>query len=56
MLPMPGRVLMEDVFHGLPFSQIADVLAARLEDGLVMLRKIKHEDIVTRGQVHGRVA
>jgi hypothetical protein len=55
MLPMPGRVLMEDVFHGLPFSQIADVLAARLEDGLVLLRKIKHEDIVARGQIHGRV-
>ena len=36
MLPMPGRVLMEDVFHGLPFSQIADVLAARLEDGFAL--------------------
>jgi len=56
MLPLPGRLLSEDVFHGLPFSQLAESLSAQLEDGLVILRKVKHEDIVTRGQVHGRVA
>jgi hypothetical protein len=55
MLPLPGRLLSEDVFHGLPFSQLAESLSARLEDGLAILRKVKHEDIVTRGQVHGRV-
>ena len=54
MSPMPGRLLSENIFHGLPFSQIADVLAARLEDGLVRLRKITHDDIITKGQIHGR--
>jgi hypothetical protein len=56
MLPLPGRLLSEDVFHGLPFSQLAELLSVRLEDGLAILREIKHEDIVTRGQIHGRVA
>ena len=53
---IPGRVLMQDVFHGLPFGQLAGVLAARLEEGFVRLRKIKQEDILSRGKVHERVA
>ena len=54
--PIPGRVLMQDVFHGQPFAQLAAVLAARLEQGFVILRKIKQEDILSRGKVHGRGA
>jgi hypothetical protein len=58
MLPPPemGRILSEDVFHGLPFSQLATVLATRLEDGLVILRKISREDVIRKGQIHGRGA
>ena len=50
---IPGRVLIQDVFHSLPFAQLAAVLAARLEEGFVILRKIRQEDIVSLGQVHG---
>lgn len=56
MLPLPGRMLSEDVFHGLPFSQLAQVLSARLEDGLVMLRQVSREDIIAKGQVFGHAA
>jgi hypothetical protein len=56
MLPLPGRLLTEDVFQGLPFSQLAGVLSARLEDGLARLRQISREDIIARGQIHGQAA
>ena len=56
MLPLPGRLLNEDVFRGLPFSQLAEVLSARLEDGLAILRKVSREDIIARGQIHGHAA
>jgi hypothetical protein len=56
MLPLPGRLLTEDVFQGLPFSQLAGILSARLEDGLARLRQISREDIIARGQIHGQAA
>jgi len=50
------RLLSADVFRGLPFSQLAGVLAARFEDGLAMLRGFTREDIIARGQIHGSAA
>jgi hypothetical protein len=52
-LPLPGRLLSEDIFRGLPFSELAGVLSAQLEDGLARLRQIRHADIIARGQIHG---
>jgi hypothetical protein len=52
--PEPGRLLSEYVFQRLPFSKLTGVLAARLEDGLAMLRGFTREDIITRGQIHGQ--
>lgn len=49
----PSHVLSVDVFRHLPFSELAGVLAARLEDGLAILRKFNREDILTKGRVHG---
>ncbi|HTY89347.1 MAG TPA: hypothetical protein VMB80_18000 [Candidatus Acidoferrum sp.] len=55
-LPLPGRFLSETVFQGLPFSQLAEILPVRLEDGLARLRQISREDIIARGQIHGQAA
>ena len=54
--PEPGRLLSEYVFQRLPFSQLAEVLPARLADGLAMLQRFKRADIIARGQIHGRAA
>lgn len=48
-----ARVLSIDVFRGLPFSELAGVLALRLEDGQKLLRGLTREDVVARGQIHG---
>jgi hypothetical protein len=53
MLPLPGRLLSEAVFQRLPFMQLAEILPARLEDGLARLRQISRDDIIARGQIHG---
>jgi hypothetical protein len=50
---VPSHILSVDVFRHLPFSEIAGVLAARLEDGLAMLQRLNREDILTKGKVHG---
>ena len=49
----PVRILSRDVFRSLPFSQLAEVLEARLADGLALLRRINREDIIARGQILG---
>lgn|ERR1035437_6616512 len=54
LLPLESsRALSEYVFRGLPFSQLAEVLAARLEDGLVILRRITRDDVITKGHIPG---
>jgi hypothetical protein len=50
----PSHILSVDVFRHLPFSDIAGVLAARLEDGLAMLRRFTREDVLTKGKIHGQ--
>ena len=47
----PPRILNLDVFRGLPYSQLAEILEASLEDGRVMLQKITRADILARGQI-----
>jgi hypothetical protein len=49
----PSHILSVDVFRRLPFSELAGVLATRLEEGLTSLRKINREDILSKGQIHG---
>lgn len=49
----PSHILIVDVFRHLSFSELAELLGERLEDGLAMLRKINREDILTKGQVYG---
>jgi hypothetical protein len=49
----PSHVLSVDVFRHLPFSDLAGVLAVRLEDGLAMLRRFRREDVLTKGTIHG---
>jgi hypothetical protein len=49
----PSHILSVDIFRHLPFSELAGVLAARLEDGLATLRRFNREDIIIRGRIHG---
>jgi hypothetical protein len=57
-LPPPElcRFLTEDVFHGPPFSQLKHVLAAELDHGLVVMRRITREEIISKGKIHGQGA
>jgi len=49
----PTRILHTDVFRGVPYSRLADVLGQGLEDGLAALRKLTREDVITKGEVVG---
>jgi hypothetical protein len=51
--PAPAKLLSEYIFEHLPFSEVAGLLAARLEEGLAMLRGFTREDIIARGKIHG---
>ena len=51
--PDPGKLLSQNIFHALACSELAKVLAARLEEGLLILQKITREDVINRGQIHG---
>jgi hypothetical protein len=48
----PSHILSVDVFRHLPFSEIAGVLAARLEDGLTTLGRFTREDVITKGKIY----
>jgi hypothetical protein len=53
LLPAIGeamRVLDADVFRGVPYSQLATVLPARLEEGAAILKSITRHDITERGR------
>lgn len=49
----PPHILSVEVFRHLPFSEIAGVLAARLEDSLALLKRFDREDVLTKGVAHG---
>ena len=49
----PVRILRMDIFRGLAFSQLADILEARLEDGWTMAQPITCEDIIAKGKEYG---
>jgi hypothetical protein len=49
----PSHILSVDVFRHLPFSEIAGVLAARLEDGLATLGSFTREDVLAKGKTYG---
>jgi hypothetical protein len=49
----PTRILSADVFHGVPYSRLAEVLGPGLEDGLSTLRGLTREDVITKGEVVG---
>jgi hypothetical protein len=49
----PTRILRTDVFSGVPYSRLAEILEKSLEDGLAILRGLTREDVLTRGEVVG---
>ena len=49
----PPRILRTDVFCGMPYSRLAEVLGKGLEDGHSILRSLTHEDVITKGEVFG---
>ena len=49
----PSHILSVDVFRHLPFSEIAGVLAAQLEDGLATLGSFTREDVLAKGKTYG---
>jgi hypothetical protein len=49
----PTRILGTDVFHGVPYSRLAEILEKSLEDGLLILRGLTREDVIARGEVVG---
>jgi hypothetical protein len=49
----PSHILSVDVFRHLPLSELAGVLATRLDEGVTMLRKFNREDVLTKGKIYG---
>ena len=49
----PPRILDIDVFRGVPYSRLAEVLGQGLEDGLSALRRLSRDDVIARGAVVG---
>ena len=47
------RILNTDVFRGVPYSRLADVLGQGLEDGLAALRRLTRADVIAKGEVVG---
>jgi hypothetical protein len=52
----PVRILNMEVFRGLLYAQLADVLNSRLEDGFATLRAVTPEDIIAKGHTHTHTA
>jgi hypothetical protein len=48
---VPSRILRVDIFRHLPFSEIAGVLAARLEEGFRTLGRFTREDVLAKGKM-----
>ena len=47
----PTRILNTDVFRGVPYSRLAEVLGKGLEDGFSILRILTREDVITKGEI-----
>jgi hypothetical protein len=49
----PTHILSTDVFSGVPYSRLAEILGKSLEDGLLILRGLTRQDVVSRGEIVG---